>query len=142
MYSPSVASWFETREAALLTMRVWHLILRRRFLSAVSKDETTALSRPSPSRAKALAVDAGGCEHFGHGLRIGRLMRLVKTLEHQFGRGARHGKTLRHRRALWQHAGKRRLRPTMFGSIAMALTSAPHGRLWLDEAALRRSLGG
>ena len=35
-----------------------------------------------------------------------------------------------------------RLRPTMFGSIAMALTSAPHGRLWLDEAALRRSLGG
>jgi tetratricopeptide (TPR) repeat protein len=35
-----------------------------------------------------------------------------------------------------------RLRPTMFGTIAMALTSAPHGRLWLDEAALRRSLGG
>ena len=33
-----------------------------------------------------------------------------------------------------------RLRPAMFGSIAMALTSAPHGRLWLDEAALRRSL--
>jgi hypothetical protein len=24
----------------------------------------------------------------------------------------------------------------------MALTSAPHGRLWLDEAALRRSLAG
>ena len=35
-----------------------------------------------------------------------------------------------------------RLRPSMFGSIAMALTSAPHGRLWLDEGALRRSLGG
>ena len=35
-----------------------------------------------------------------------------------------------------------RLRPTMFGTIAMALTSAPHGRLWLDEAALRRSLSG
>ena len=35
-----------------------------------------------------------------------------------------------------------RLRPTMFGTIAMALTSAPHGRLWLDEAALRRALGG
>jgi len=34
-----------------------------------------------------------------------------------------------------------RLRPTMFGSIAMALTSASHGRLWLDEAELRRSLG-
>jgi hypothetical protein len=24
----------------------------------------------------------------------------------------------------------------------MALTSASHGRLWLDEASLRRSLGG
>jgi tetratricopeptide (TPR) repeat protein len=34
-----------------------------------------------------------------------------------------------------------RLRPALFGSIAMALTSAPHGRLWLDEAELRRSLG-
>jgi tetratricopeptide (TPR) repeat protein len=33
-----------------------------------------------------------------------------------------------------------RLRPDMFGSIAMALTSASHGRLWLDEDALRRSL--
>ncbi|MGX4806483.1 tetratricopeptide repeat protein [Bradyrhizobium guangdongense] len=33
-----------------------------------------------------------------------------------------------------------RLRPQLFGSIAMALTSAPHGRLWLDEAALRRML--
>ena len=33
-----------------------------------------------------------------------------------------------------------RLRPDMFGSIAMALTSAPHGRLWLDEESLRRSL--
>jgi tetratricopeptide (TPR) repeat protein len=33
-----------------------------------------------------------------------------------------------------------RLRPEMFGSIAMALTSASHGRLWLDEASLRRSL--
>jgi hypothetical protein len=29
----------------------------------------------------------------------------------------------------------------MFGTIAMALTSAPHGRLWLDEAALRAALG-
>jgi tetratricopeptide (TPR) repeat protein len=35
-----------------------------------------------------------------------------------------------------------RLRPETFGTIAMALTSAPHGRLWLDEASLRRSLGG
>jgi tetratricopeptide (TPR) repeat protein len=34
-----------------------------------------------------------------------------------------------------------RLRADLFGSIAMALTSAPHGRLWLDEAALRRALG-
>ena len=33
-----------------------------------------------------------------------------------------------------------RLRPNMFGTIAMALTSAPHGRLWLDEDGLRRSL--
>jgi tetratricopeptide (TPR) repeat protein len=35
-----------------------------------------------------------------------------------------------------------RLRPQAFGKIAMALTSASHGRLWLDEASLRRSLGG
>jgi tetratricopeptide (TPR) repeat protein len=35
-----------------------------------------------------------------------------------------------------------RLRPQSFGAIAMALTSAPHGKLWLDEEALRRSLGG
>ena len=35
-----------------------------------------------------------------------------------------------------------RLRPQSFGTIAMALTSAPHGRLWLDEASLRKSLGG
>ena len=33
-----------------------------------------------------------------------------------------------------------RLRPQSFGTIAMALTSAPRGRLWLDEAALRREL--
>ena len=33
-----------------------------------------------------------------------------------------------------------RLRPSLFGTIAMALTSAPHGRLWLDPAALRHSL--
>ncbi|WP_229182094.1 tetratricopeptide repeat protein [Bradyrhizobium oropedii] len=32
------------------------------------------------------------------------------------------------------------LRPQLFGSIAMALTSAPHGRLWLDERALRAAL--
>jgi hypothetical protein len=35
-----------------------------------------------------------------------------------------------------------RLRPTTFGTIAMALTSGRHGRLWLDEDSLRRSLGG
>jgi tetratricopeptide (TPR) repeat protein len=35
-----------------------------------------------------------------------------------------------------------RLRRDMFGSIAMALTSSPHGRLWLDEDALRKSLAG
>jgi tetratricopeptide (TPR) repeat protein len=33
-----------------------------------------------------------------------------------------------------------RLRPDMFGAIAMALTSASHGRLWLDEDELRRAL--
>jgi tetratricopeptide (TPR) repeat protein len=44
--------------------------------------------------------------------------------------------------ALRAYAAAYRLRPDMFGSIAMALTSAPHGRLWLDEAALRRALGG
>jgi tetratricopeptide (TPR) repeat protein len=44
--------------------------------------------------------------------------------------------------AMRAYAAAYRLRPTMFGTIAMALTSAPHGRLWLDEAALRRSLSG
>jgi tetratricopeptide (TPR) repeat protein len=44
--------------------------------------------------------------------------------------------------AMRAYASAYRLRPTMFGSIAMALTSAPHGRLWLDDAALRRALGG
>ncbi len=34
-----------------------------------------------------------------------------------------------------------RLRPATFGTIAMALTSAPHGRLWLNEDALRELLG-
>jgi hypothetical protein len=35
-----------------------------------------------------------------------------------------------------------RLRPSSFGQIAMALTSASRGGLWLDEAALRRVLEG
>ncbi|TPO12065.1 tetratricopeptide repeat protein [Mesorhizobium sp. B1-1-5] len=35
-----------------------------------------------------------------------------------------------------------RLAPSTFGVIAMALTSAPCGRLWLDEDALRLSLAG
>jgi tetratricopeptide (TPR) repeat protein len=42
--------------------------------------------------------------------------------------------------AMRAYAQAYRLRPSSFGTIAMALTSAPHGRLWLDEAALRRSL--
>jgi tetratricopeptide (TPR) repeat protein len=42
--------------------------------------------------------------------------------------------------AMCAYAQAYRLRPSTFGTIAMALTSAPHGRLWLDEAALRRSL--
>jgi tetratricopeptide (TPR) repeat protein len=44
--------------------------------------------------------------------------------------------------AMRAYAQAYRLRPQMFGTIAMALTSAPHGRLWLDEASLRRSLAG
>jgi tetratricopeptide (TPR) repeat protein len=43
--------------------------------------------------------------------------------------------------AMRAYADAYRLRSDMFGTIAMALTSAPHGRLWLDEAALRRALG-
>jgi tetratricopeptide (TPR) repeat protein len=44
--------------------------------------------------------------------------------------------------AMRAYAQAYRLRPSAFGTIAMALTSAPHGRLWLNEDALRRSLGG
>lgn len=43
-------------------------------------------------------------------------------------------------RAMHAYADAYRLRPAMFGRIAMALTTASHGRLWLDEAALRRAL--
>ncbi len=44
--------------------------------------------------------------------------------------------------AMRAYAQAFRLRPQTFGTIAMALTSAPHGRLWLDEESLRRSLSG
>jgi tetratricopeptide (TPR) repeat protein len=44
--------------------------------------------------------------------------------------------------AMRAYAQAYRLLPQTFGTIAMALTSAPHGRLWLDEASLRRSLRG
>jgi tetratricopeptide (TPR) repeat protein len=44
--------------------------------------------------------------------------------------------------AMRAYAQAYRLRPESFGTIAMALTSAPHGRLWLDEESLRRLLGG
>jgi tetratricopeptide (TPR) repeat protein len=44
--------------------------------------------------------------------------------------------------AMRAYAQAYRLLPQSFGRIAMALTSAPHGRLWLDEASLRKSLGG
>jgi tetratricopeptide (TPR) repeat protein len=44
--------------------------------------------------------------------------------------------------AMRAYAQAYRLRPSTFGTIAMALTSAPHGRLWLDEEGLRRSLFG
>jgi tetratricopeptide (TPR) repeat protein len=42
--------------------------------------------------------------------------------------------------AMRAYAEAYRLRPSCFGLIAQALTSAPHGRLWLDEASLRRAL--
>jgi tetratricopeptide (TPR) repeat protein len=42
--------------------------------------------------------------------------------------------------AMRAYADAYRLRPGMFGTIAMALTSAPYGRLWLDEDALRGAL--
>ena len=42
--------------------------------------------------------------------------------------------------AMRAYAQAYRLRPSSFGTIAMALTSGSHGRLWLDEAALRKSL--
>ncbi|MGJ5040282.1 tetratricopeptide repeat protein [Bradyrhizobium sp. HKCCYLRH1062] len=42
--------------------------------------------------------------------------------------------------AMQFYAAAYRLRPQMFGAIAMALTSAAHGRLWLDETALRLAL--
>jgi tetratricopeptide (TPR) repeat protein len=44
--------------------------------------------------------------------------------------------------AMGAYATAYRLRPDMFGAIAMALTSAPHGRLWLDADELRRALSG
>lgn len=45
-----------------------------------------------------------------------------------------------HVTAMQTYARAYRLRPDMFGSIAMALTSGSHGRLWLSEEALRRAL--
>jgi tetratricopeptide (TPR) repeat protein len=44
--------------------------------------------------------------------------------------------------AMRAYAQAYRLRPSSFGQIAMALTSASHGGLWLDEASLRRALEG
>lgn len=35
-----------------------------------------------------------------------------------------------------------RLQQAMFGTIAMALTSAPRGKIWIEESALRRLLAG
>ena len=42
--------------------------------------------------------------------------------------------------AMQAYAKAYRLRPASFGQIAMALTSASHGGLWLSEASLRRAL--
>ena len=44
--------------------------------------------------------------------------------------------------AMHAYAKAYRLRPESFGKIAMALTSASHGQMWLDEASLRRTLEG
>jgi tetratricopeptide (TPR) repeat protein len=44
--------------------------------------------------------------------------------------------------AMRAYAQAYRLRPSSFGQIAMALTSASHGGLWLSEASLRRILEG
>jgi tetratricopeptide (TPR) repeat protein len=44
--------------------------------------------------------------------------------------------------AMCAYAQAYRLRPASFGNIAMALTSASHGGLWLSEASLRRALEG
>lgn len=44
--------------------------------------------------------------------------------------------------AMEAYAQAYRMRPQTFGTIAMALTSGSHGRLWLDENSLRKSLGG
>lgn len=43
--------------------------------------------------------------------------------------------------AMRAYARAYRLKSATLSAIAMALTSAPHGRLWLDEAELRRVLG-
>jgi tetratricopeptide (TPR) repeat protein len=42
--------------------------------------------------------------------------------------------------AMRAYAQAYRLRPSSFGTIAMALTSGSHGRMWLDEDELRRAL--
>jgi tetratricopeptide (TPR) repeat protein len=44
--------------------------------------------------------------------------------------------------ALSAYRAAYQLRPNMYGAIAMALTSASYGRLWLDEDALKRALAG
>src|SRR5581483_7997202 len=59
-----------------------------------------------PSRAKLLAVDAGLGQHLADRVRIGRLVSLVESFEHQLRIAARDGKALRDRRALLEHAGK------------------------------------
>jgi tetratricopeptide (TPR) repeat protein len=46
------------------------------------------------------------------------------------------------RAAMAAYGNAYRLRPSTFGTIAMALTSGSSGRLWIDEARLRASLAG
>ena len=80
MAAPLVASWFETREDALLTMRVGDLILRSIAKRCVSKDEAieVEIALGNATRATRLCrrqlqlvgharqVRQGRCPHLAH----------------------------------------------------------------------------
>src|SRR5712672_2765963 len=52
------------------------------------------------------AVDVGLGQHIGNDFRVRMLVGIIKGLEHELRRFTRYGKTLRHRRALFENAGK------------------------------------